>query len=279
MDERRTGQARETVGIAPWALFETRLRAYLSTMIDASDEDVLVLHIPSPRLDGDVCQVVISTAEAGQIIVVRYPFEETGCAIDEIADMAWRIGQTIQSRYKTPHPDLLMVSASGPAAIGVGILGLADAATVGEDVVRDTAEPTFRASDRGHLRARVLSHVRNVLDQDAEIDPDGDVRFSRGGVRAYYRIAPHEPTIGLFALVVHGVRSRRQADTEVNVLNRRHHWSRWVRYGDMVMQEMSIPGLPYDTKRLDDMTGVFVADFRSVVPDLADRVGGTAVGG
>lgn len=51
--------------IYAWRLFEKRLGAYLSTMIDPSDEDRLTLYLPNVHCDGRTYALTICTQHAG----------------------------------------------------------------------------------------------------------------------------------------------------------------------------------------------------------------------
>lgn len=248
----------------PWQVFEVRLAAYLSTMLDASDR--LELHVPSA--DDASARVVLTAEDAARA-----------------ADVATRTAVQLRDGHQLPHPSLLTASAQGPAAAGVGVLGLADAESVGADRVVEDAPPRLEhvvVQDAEVLRELVLEHLR-TRDPEARLDDDGDIRFTyrglaptHGEIGGYLRIPDHEPVpvIGLFSVLMHSVTST-NADVELNVLNRKYRWSRWVRYGQHVVQELSVPAVPFDPTLLDALTDVFFADLVHVCVDLADRVGGT----
>lgn len=193
--------------IAVWALFEKRLGAYLSTMVDPSDEDRLVLHVPRPNADSGIWPITIRTKEGGTLIEIAYGFDETGCPVDDLGDMPWRIGDTIRARADLRHPGLISVSACGPAAIGLPILGLADHDAIAEGAVGDRAAasacaPYVDPECQDELVALVLDYARTHYDADTELDLDGDIPLERDGMRAWVRVSEGAAVLTVFSFVV-----------------------------------------------------------------------------
>lgn len=247
---------------AAWRLFEMRLAAFVSTLSDPADR----LDLRPPGAEDDAVLRIAAGA--------RGP--------EEAATIAAMITRTVRHDLALPHPSLLTAAASGPAAAGLAVLGLADRWSVGADAV--DAPSGGGPADPGaesDLRVRVLDHVRGI-DTGAHLDDDGDIRFSyrglvatHGEIGGYLRVPEHEPVpvIGLFSVLMHSVADP-QADAELNRLNRSYRWSRWVRYGEHVVQELAVPAVPFDPVLLDTLTAVFFSDLVHVCVDLADRVGG-----
>lgn len=263
--------------IYAWRLFEARLGAYLSTMIDPRDEDRLTLYLPNVHNDGQTYALTICSQQSGSALEIQYGFDEVYCDPDDLGDMPWRIGDTIRARFDLRHPQLISVSASGPAAIGLPILGLADHDLI-ERETHETAlalkegEPLVYPEDQDTLVWLLLSHLREKYDPEIELDADGDIRLERDGATAWVQISDIAPVISLIAGVVANVRSRRQADIELNVLNRVNPWCRWSRHRRDVWQRATIPVSPFNPQIFDELVDDFFARYAENAPDLADRL-------
>lgn len=276
---RMSEQSREaTVGLDPWRLFETRLAAYLSTMIDPSDEDFLTLTVPG----GDTSRggvIEVFPLDGATAIRANMAGDYTTRDIADTADLARAVRECVWFRHALPHPDLLTVSARGPAARGVAILGLADDAEVRSGATPDTGvlEVLFPA-DHEELLGLVLAHLRQRYDKDLDLDGDGDIPVVVDGVGLWVRVWEGGPVLQVFTTAISDVHSRRQTDAELNVLNRDHSWTRWVRRGRAVCLQMSIPGYPFAPVMIDEMLRIFAHDHNVTRYNLVDRLGGTAVG-
>lgn len=257
------------LSMGPWELFERRLAAYVSTMLDPCDK--LEIYVPTAG-DTDPWVIDIAPARDG-VIKIDYKWDEVYTTPDDPADALHRMRTVLEGgRFNTPHPQLLTVAAKGSAAAGVGILGLGVRGSVpdldGNDV------PVLFTSTREQVLGALLSHLQNAYDEDIELDEDDDLPLMINGVRLWAGVTHAKPAIMLFTRIVDDVRSRRQAGVDVNGLNRANLWSRWVVRDHCVWQQLTIPSQIFQPELFDEMLRLFVADYRANHLDLADRLGG-----
>lgn len=260
--------------IGPWDVFEQRIAAYLSTMFDTDDR--LQLHVPT-TVNTEPWVIDIQKVADRDVIRIDYRWDEVFLRRDDPADLTHRLRCVIErERFRLPHPQLLTVSASGPAAAGIGVLGLG----VRDNVPgQDGARSVLFTSTREQVLGALLNHVRSEYDKDAELDEDDDIPLTVNGVRLWAGVGASKPSILLFSRVVDDARSRRQACVDVNGLNRNRHWSRWVCRDHSVWQQLTIPSLIFQPQLFDEMLQVFVADYLGTQLDLADRLGGQPASG
>lgn len=266
-----------------WAWFAQRAAAYCRTMVEG---DRITFHVPgaesqevSISVQHDVWfRVDAPWASENDDLFGEYDLWE-GDAVDDLAD---DLVDHLRSDGGLPHPSLLTVSASGPASCGVGVLRLAQSAHVEADLVTgDGPRATERLTvlspvDRDHL-VRVLSeHLVEHYDDELEPDDDGDFALSVRGTPVWVRVMADQPSVVMFTPVLRDVRSRRQTDAELNVLNRDSVWSRWTRRERMVWHEMAVPGRPFIPTLFDNMLELFVQTQVSTRPDLVDRLRGVS---
>lgn len=272
MKKRVKDSAAEASPMGPWELFERRLAAYLMTMFDERDE--LHLHIPT----ADEAWVIDIQTVDDDVIRVDYQWDEVFTRREDPAEAVHRLRCVVErERFHIPHPQLLTVSADGPAAAGVGILGLGVRGSV--PAVGGGAGTALFTSNREQVLGALLAHVRSDYDDDAELDEDDDLPLLVNGVRLWVGVTHGKPAIMLFTRVVDDVRSRRQAGVDVNSLNRSNLWSRWVVRDRSVWQHLTIPALIFQPELFDEMLSIFVADCRANQLDLADRLGGQPASG
>lgn len=262
-----------------WTLFQTRLAAYLSTMVDPSDTDRLTLLVPGGD-DRPSGTIAVSTFDAGAAIRADMAGDYTCREISDTADLARAITEVISFRYALPHPGLVTVAAEGPAAPGVGILGLAsDSAVHSDSITEDTDEDrrVMFPSGRDELLAQVLAHLRATIDEDLEADSDEDIPIVVDGIGMWVCVPHGEPMIKLFSPAVLKIVSRRQAGIELNILNRDHGLTRWIRRDRTIWQELLVPAYPFSLLVLDEVVRIFAVNGNQVRHDLADRLGGQAL--
>lgn len=270
-------QVKETAApgssMGPWELFERRLAAFVSTMLDPWDK--LQIYVP---MSGDAEPWVIDIAPVRDVIQIDYRWDEVYTTAGDPADAVHQLRTVLEGgRFRTPHPQLLTVAAKGTAAAGVGILGLGVRDSVpavdGDDV------PALITRTREQVLGALVAHVRSAYDEEVELDEDDDLPLLVNGVRLWAGVSHGKPAIMLFTRVVDDVHSRRQASVDVNVLNRKELWSRWVVRDHSVWQHLTIPSQLFQSELFDEMLTLFVADYRSTQLDLADRLGGQPASG
>ncbi|MGN6413274.1 T3SS (YopN, CesT) and YbjN peptide-binding chaperone 1 [Flexivirga sp.] len=244
-------------------------------MFDADDS--LQLYIPR-FAEVDPWVIDIHTVPEDQVIRIDYTWDEVYLRADDPADTIHRMRTVLEGgRFRISHPQLLTVSADGPAAAGVGILGLGVRGTVPS--LDDEAVPSLVTSNRDQLLGALLAHARTAFDDEIELDEDEDLPLFINGVRLWAGVPTSKPSIMLFTRVVDNVHSRRQACVDVNVLNRSNLWSRWVVRDHSVWQHLSIPSFIFQPDVFDEMLQLFTSDYRSTQLDLADRLGGQPASG
>ncbi|MFC6706180.1 T3SS (YopN, CesT) and YbjN peptide-binding chaperone 1 [Flexivirga alba] len=254
--------------MGPWELFERRMAAYVSTMLDPWNK--LQIYVP---MAGDTEPWVIDIAPVRGVIQIDYHWDEVYTTADDPADAVHQLRTVLEGgRFRTPHPQLLTVAAIGTAAAGVGILGLGVRGSAPD--VDGSAVPALFTSTKEQVLGALLAHVRSEYDEEAELDEDDDLPLMVNGVRLWVGVTEAKPAITFFTRVVDDVRSRRQAGVDVNGLNRSNLWSRWVVRDHSVWQHLTIPSLIFQPELFDEMLALFVADYRANHLDLADRLGG-----
>jgi len=89
------------------------------------------------------------------------------------------------------------------------------------------------------------------------------------------RILPGEPTIRIFAVLVHDIRSLRAAAREVAILNRDATFLRYVLEGDLLIAELDLDAGPFVPRHLTDALARFHRATGRSVTDFASRTGGS----
>lgn len=261
--------------MGPWELFERRLAAYISTMFDMRDD--LKIYVPMAG-DTDPWVIDIHTVPDTDTVEIDYQWDEVYMRRGDPADALHQMRTVVEGgRFRIPHPQLLTVSAEGPAAVGVGVLDLAVRGSVPD--VDGSATPMLATSTREQVLGVLLSHVRSEYDDEAELDEDDDIPLMINGVRLWVSVTGSKPAIMLFTRIVDNVSSRRQACVDINGLNRSSLWSRWVCRDHAVWQHLTIPSSIFQPEVFDEMLKHFVADYLSNRVDLADRLGGQPASG
>ncbi|WP_446664151.1 T3SS (YopN, CesT) and YbjN peptide-binding chaperone 1 [Flexivirga sp. B27] len=263
------------VSMEPWDLFERRLAAYVSTMIDPWDQ----LQLYVPRVNDPEPWVIDIAPHGDGVIKIDYTWDEVYTTPDDPAGALHQLRTVLEGgRFRAPDPQLLTVTAKGAAAAGLGILGLAVRGTVPATDDGDDVTALFTKTREQALGA-LLAHLRSAYDEDLELDEDDDIPLLINGVRLWAGVTPGKPAIILFTRVVDNAHSRRQACVDVNVLNRKELWSRWVVRDHSVWQQLTMPATIFQPEVFDDLLRLFVSDYRSTQVDLADRLGGQPASG
>ncbi len=188
----------------------------------------------------------------------------------------------MRTSFGIAHPQLLTHHAWGPAAEGVGVLGLCATADVPADAPQAPANPTARMAHGGPLavqpegRDDLLRIVADVLREKYETEPtvddDGDFVLHHLGQPVWVRVRTEQPAVEILARVAHDVRSRRATAVEIGLLNRDSAWAGWTLYDRSVWQTILLPGSPFVPSHLDQMLEVFFKAMSKTRDDLAYRL-------
>ncbi|MFW6600194.1 T3SS (YopN, CesT) and YbjN peptide-binding chaperone 1 [Propionibacteriaceae bacterium Y2011] len=263
-----------------WGVFELRVAALMSTMADGGQ---FSLHVPCE--DGTTDEFVVSATDRCATVTIEssaWGSTELQFDIDGPADLAGAgsaVGEVlveiIRDEYGLVHPALMTSSAPVALRDRIGALGLTAREAVGADhVLTDpvTNEQVRWPSTHDELYATVQAHLRDTFDTDIEPDEDGDLPIEVNGVRLWVKVAEDQPAILLLTVAVPRVRSRQQADTELNIANRDSWWVRWSRRGRMVLQELALPARPFVPSQFDGMVQVFVDAHAQTRTDMMERL-------
>jgi hypothetical protein len=142
-----------------------------------------------------------------------------------------------------------------------------------EPVDPDTAYPV---SNEHELVALVDRTFATLTSDDVVRDEDGDWPVRLQGRTAWVRVLPGQPTIRLFAVLVHDIRWNRVAAREVAILNRDATFLRYVLEGDLLIAELDVDAGPFVPRHLMDAIARFHRATGPTVTDFALRTGGRA---
>lgn len=207
-----------------------------------------------------------------------------------VAQVACSVVTALRQRFGVAHPDLLTYRAWGPAAEGAAGLALCASAAVPVDTVdlrrsagqeqvlkleqEQFADGTFQVpvshGDLGLMVGRVLREKFDAV----VVDEEGDYVLPHLGQSVFVQALPEEPAVHVFARVVHGVRSRRGAAVEIDLLNRDDVWVKWTLRDRAVWQEVMVPAMPFAELHLIVLLDHFLHTMERTRDDLALRVGG-----
>jgi len=169
-------------------------------------------------------------------------------------------------------PRLLSYQAAGPSAAGAARLGLRRSDQVPVDVVDTTPPLASYAKDSDELRAMVHAAVRTYLQDEPEVDEDGDIVIRKNGRPIWVGVNENMPAVIIFSRVAENVRSRQSAALELGLLNRDHAWVSWVLRGRNVWQQLTVPATPFSPPQLRTMLHNFAHVMKRTREDLTYRV-------
>lgn len=302
-----------------WDNLQDSLAAYLGTMVDPEERDHLILELanPSPGTGGG-CAPYAQFAAFGDGTMIRaeisgdayllpqYRLGEDGTAHlkslgwsgNDDAEKNWYIESPVTDAHEVgfavvwalracfgiAHPQLLTHHAWGPAAQGVGVLGLCATADVPTDEPQAPATPTSRGTFQGQLAVqpagrddlvRIVADVlREKYETEPTVDDDGDFVLHHLDQPVWVRVRAEQPAVEILARVAHDVRSRRATAVEIGLLNRDSAWVGWTLHGRSVWQTILLPGSPFVPSHLDGMLDVFLQAMTATRDDLAYRLNG-----
>lgn len=298
-----------------WERFADSLAAYLATM--RAEDDHLIVETPdgdSEEGTTPYAQFCLGgpgwlRAEISSNRVLAQPYQLTDDQVElMVEDMGWaqpeegdpspnfylhrpvkdaddaegiaiRVREVLQDLFGIPHPTLMSARAWGPAAEGVGILGIPATADVVTDIVDTDEVPPADSGvivprDRDHLLELVRRFLTDFLGEEPTQDDDGDFVLPRDGAPVYVRVREDQPMLDVFTWLVQGVRGRRQAAVEVGLLNRDHLLARFVLNDRTIYQVINVPAMPFVPAHLRMMLPGFLTLIDEVRADLALRTSG-----
>lgn len=296
---------------ACWHDVERGLATHLSAMTDPDEGDHLILELPdfdpgsedgvSPyaqfagfgagemiraeisgdaylrphyRLDADGASLLARMGWQGNDEVDPNWYVER--PVTEASEVAHLVVWALRHHFGIAHPQLLTHRAWGPAAHGVGVLGLFATAEVPVD---DPSSPgvadqlALSPVDRDDLTQMVATVLSETYRAEPTVDSDGDFELTHRGQPVWVRVRGDQPAVEIMARVAHGVRSRRATAVELGLLNRDNLWVRWTLRDRSVWQSLVLPGLPFVPSHLEAMLGVFLQVLSATRDDLVVRTG------
>lgn len=296
-----------TVG---WDTFCDRLGTLLTTLVEGdSDQERLFLGLPvqDPRFGAGPAVIITRTDDGflrieigdhdgldpeqrasedllrgvmGEGFFTRddgnpYPYVEG--AADVIGDLTRIVVDLFKDVYGIPLPGLLAYASNGRSADAAAVLGLTRLDEVPMDIVPGRSIPAEMGAVHHFVtRDDLTSLVGGLLQaRFGEVEPlEGEFHLRHEGHRVVIRPRPDQPAVEIETRLVHGVRARRIAMTEVCILNRDSIWTKFVlRDGDVFMN-INVPAMPYAENHLHEMLSVFLHAIEELRDDLALRTGG-----
>lgn len=245
-----------------------------------------VLVHPLYKLDRHECAALRSTGWFGNDPhgEIDWILEFVDDDLEEIAQQAVVI---LRDYFGIVHPHLLTFRGSGLADDIDQYLGLCASAEVPIDKpslasfrpggAGGTAETDARALVAGNheeLVVLVTEALAQIIDDEPEIDDEGDFLLHHMNQVVWVRVLGHQPGIQILARVVHDVRSRRGAAVELSILNRDTAWVTWSLHDRAIWQSILIPALPFVPSHLEGLVKVFLRTMAATRDDLAFRTGG-----
>lgn len=200
---------------------------------------------------------------------------------DDAEWVATQVVTILRDFFGIVHPQLLTFRCKGFVPEIGDILGLTETDKVPID---KPTLATFGGGDeaRAHVvrsRAELIPLVAEVVgefvDDEPEVDGDGDFVLRIMGQLAWVRVLDDQAAVEILARVVHGVRSQRGAAVEIGILNRDAAWVRWTLRERDVWQSIMIPAQPFAPTHLKELLKVFCRAMAATRDDLALRTGGS----
>ncbi|GIL34009.1 hypothetical protein [Phycicoccus sp. DTK01] len=184
--------------------------------------------------------------------------------------IARTIVRVLREGFGVVHPLLLAGMPPGPE--GLAPTPPPIPASDLDPVDLDLAHPVGSAFELVELVRRTMA----TAGENTELDEDGDVPFAVGHRAAYVRVMDHEPTVRLFCVLVHGIRSQRAAQREVGLLNRDTVGLRFVTDHGLLVVEHDLLAAPFVPRHLVQAVERMRAAGGNTARDFALRTGGVA---
>lgn len=245
-----------------------------------------VLVHPLYRLDRHQCAALRSTGWFG-----NDPHGEIDWIVefvqDDFEEIAHQAVVILRDYFGVVHPHLLTFRGSGlgddidqrlglcaSAKVPIDKPSLASFGTGGAGGTAETEARALVTSSHEELVVLVTEALAHIIDDEPEIDDEGDFLLHHMNQVVWVRVLEHQPGIQILARVVHDVRSRRGAAVELSILNRDTAWVTWSLHDRAIFQSILIPAIPFVPAHLEGLLKVFLRTMAATRDDLAFRTGG-----
>ncbi|KRF17023.1 hypothetical protein ASG90_06720 [Nocardioides sp. Soil797] len=293
-----------------WRAFRKGLADYLAAM---TDHDHLLVEMPETDDDSDLttpyAQFAVTEDDqiraelAGNSVLLesfrldapsqrrlvragwQLPDESDGPNLNRVEAkrdahrLALLVSRALEKQYAVPHPTLMWVQGWGPNAEHLPDIGLpVEPACLEGVAAREAAElieisPPDFATPRDQLLAAVMLGLENVFEQPIETDSDGDLVLPGQPGPVWVRVHQQMPVVEAFAVVVSGVRSRRQAAVEASLLNRDHPLIKFSVLERSVFAALQVPAHTLEADAFIETLPMFLTTVNAVRADLSLRTG------
>lgn len=290
-----------------WDAFEERLAAYLATMRHVDDHLIIETPDSGGGLTAPYAQVGLVRPEtlraevSGNAVLEEvhhldstgeralacmgweapdpeqgFPNHATEVDVHDADELARMIRLALGEQFAVADPGLLSHRAWGPAAGGAEALGLTATDDLPADRAGGLGGRSTRApfpQSRDDLVTWVGATLAELTGEEVERDVDDDFVLDDEH-RVYVRVRADEPTIEVFARVVHEVRSRKRTAVELALLNRDVRFAKLYLSDRSVFMSLSLPALPYAEEHLVRVVPLFQKALVDLRGDLALRTEG-----
>lgn len=277
-----------------WDVFESALTELMCDLVKPTLHDTVRFLHPDAASHQQIVLASATRDGAAALILSLGGYETDWIAVDLNDESpetfrlsAERLARHLRDEWHIPHPELVIVTADRLAVFRLERLGIGSPSQVVHEAAGQ-ARALRRVARRGPgslpdeqpntpemLRAAVEEVIVGKYGS-AEADEDGDYRVDRFGAGFYVSILEDPPVLRLWKTVVRGVASRRAATIEANYLNRTHPLTRWVLWGQDLVQEVYLPAHPFIPSQLDEMLERFAEQYTDTVSSLRLRLNAEA---
>ena len=240
--------------------------------IEVGDHDGLD---PEQRASEDLLRAVMGEDCFTRDDSSPYPYVEG--AADVIGQLTGIVVDLFKDVYGIPFPGLLAYAAHGPNTDAAAVLGLTRLDQVPTDIVPNQSIPVEMGPVHHFVTRDDLTSLVGELLQSrfAEVESaDGEFRLRHEDHDVVVRARSDQPAVEIFTRLVHRVRARHIAMTEISILNRDSVWTKFVLRDRDVFMHIDVPAMPYAENHLHEMLSVFLHAIEEFRDDLALRTGG-----
>lgn len=269
-----------------WDGFESALAELMCDLVKPTLNDTVRFLHPDAASHQQIVLASATRDGAAGLILSLGGYEADWIVIDLSSESpeffrpsAERLARHLRDNWHIPHPGLVVVTGDRFAVLKLKRLGIGSPS----QVVREAAvparalrrEPGSLPDEQSHSADLLRAAIEEVIVGKfgfAEADDDGDYRVDQFGASFYVSILEDRPMVRLWKTVVRGVASRRAATIEANYLNRIHPLTRWVLWGQDLVQEIYLPARPFIPSQLDEMLDRFAEQYTDTVSSLQLRL-------